>query len=247
MSDLRELYHIAEAVMDDAEKVFRAGLGAAPVHTKPDGDFATEIDLVIEQRLRTALTALTGIAVFGEEFGGQITADDAVWVVDPIDGTANYACANPMCAILISLIVEREPVVALTSVPMVHQRFGAFRGSPLFVNGTAHTPTWRGPHVGCSADDEELLAAVKDTPLRPRITGSVGTDLAFAAAGVFSAAVSISPYVWDNAAGALLCQAAGAVLTDRAGNPWTLGAEGMMVGSPTAHDSILHSLRRNPS
>lgn len=246
MSDMRELYHIAEAVMDDAEKVFRAGVGAAPVHAKPDGDFATEMDLVIEQRLRTALTSLTGIPVYGEEYGGEHAATDALWIVDPIDGTANYACGNPMCAILISLVVENRPTVALTSVPMVYQRFGAYAGSPLFVNGTARKPTWRGPHVACSSDDAELLQAVKTTKLRPRITGSVGTDLAFAAAGVVSAAVSLSPYVWDNTAGALLGQAAGATITDRAGNPWVFGAEGMIIGSAAAHDSITTSLGRNP-
>lgn len=52
MSELRELYHIAEAVLDDAERLFRGGVGANPLHLKPQGQFATEIDLAIEQQLR---------------------------------------------------------------------------------------------------------------------------------------------------------------------------------------------------
>ena len=59
-----------------------------------------------------------------------------------------------------------------------------------------------------------LLVELTRTYLRPRITGSVGIDLAYTAAGIFGGAVSFSPNIWDNAAGIFLCQAAGATVTE---------------------------------
>ncbi|AKK06386.1 inositol monophosphatase/fructose-1,6-bisphosphatase family protein [Corynebacterium mustelae] len=259
MSELRELYHIAEAVVDEAERMFRQGIGAHPSHIKDAGQFATEMDLAIEQVLREQLTALTGLPVFGEEYGGQ--QGTFTWVVDPIDGTANYAAGNPMSAILLSLMSDNQPVLAITSVPLVAQRFGAFDSSPLFINGQPQRPLTERPrvaaHVGFSSVSSTtgskkaqfpslmrhgLLAELTKTYLRPRITGSVGIDLAYTAAGIFGGAVSFSPHVWDNAAGVLLCRAAGAKVTDLDGNEWTSKSLGAIVGTDNAHETILSTM-----
>lgn len=258
MSDLRELYHIGEAVLDTAEDMFLAGLGAAPARMKHRGDFATEIDLSIERYLRSTLQQLTGIPVVGEEFGGDKGSPQ--WVVDPVDGTANFAAGNPMCAVLLSLIVDDEPVIGLTSVPVTRQRFGAFKGSPLFVNGVAQPPLKEGPavaaHVGFSSVSspansgfssmlrQGVLAGLTTTHLRPRITGSVGIDLAFTAAGIFEGAVSFSPFLWDNAAGVALVRAAGGVVTDINGDPWVPGSTGAVVGSERGHSTILELVKK---
>lgn len=258
MSDLRELYHIAEAVLVEAEEMFLQGLGAAPAKMKDRGDFATEMDLSIERYLRTTLGQMTGIPVVGEEFGGA--QGSPVWVVDPIDGTANYAAGNPLSAILISLLVDDQPKVAITSVPALNKRFGAYESSPLFINGQAQPPLEDRPliaaHVGFSsvtspANSEfssllrqGLLAELAATYLRARITGSVGVDLAFTAAGIFEGAVSFSPYAWDNAAGVLLVQAAGGSVTDLSGNPWRPGAKGIIAGTPRAYATIKETMDR---
>ena len=95
MMEPRELVAFAEAAVDQVEPIFRSGLGAQPARFKGQGDFATEVDLVIEQQLRDILTQMTGISVYGEESGGSVL--DTVWVVDPMDGTANYSAGNPGC------------------------------------------------------------------------------------------------------------------------------------------------------
>ena len=261
MTQLRELYHIAQAVIADAERLFRRGVGASPLHLKNQGQFATEIDLAIEQQLRQDLTTMTGLPVMGEEYGGE--NNQYTWVVDPVDGTANYAAGNPMSAILISLVLDGHPVVALTSVPLIGQRFGAFENSPLFVNGIAQAPVRERPqvaaHIGFSSaaatvESEQqnfstlmrhgLLGELTQTYLRPRITGSVGIDLAYTAAGIFGGAISFSPNIWDNAAGVLLCQAAGAKVTDLEGNPWTAESVGVVVGTDHAHETILATMNK---
>ena len=78
--------------------------------------------------------------------------------------------------------------------------------------------------------------------MRPRISGSVGVDLAFVALGIYQAAVSFSPHIWDNAAGVLLARSAGAVVTDTEGGPWTLDSTGAIVGTPAAHATVLSTM-----
>ena len=248
---------IAEAAVDDAEAIFIDGFGAAPAHLKSPGDFATEVDLAIEARMRATLGAMTGIPVVGEETGGPTTGTR--WVIDPIDGTANYAASNPMCAILLALVVDDQPVLGIASMPMLGRRISAFEGSPLLVNGQPQ-PALQDQsrlvaHVGFSSMAtprntdfpaglrRDLLSELSDSYLRPRITGSVGVDLAFTAQGIFGACVSFSPHLWDNAAGVMLMRAAGGVVTDTDGAPWTPG-KGVIAGSEKAHGVLLGTINR---
>lgn len=252
------LLAIAEAVVDDCERVFLEGLGSAERIAKGRGDFATSADVQIELMLRRELTNLTGIAVYGEEGGGSL-AEDAVWVVDPIDGTSNYAAGSPMCAILVSLLHHGQPIVALCALPALGKRLTCFAGSPLLVNGKPQqplaTPAPELMHVGFGSliaggshalDSTlrlQLLGALGQEYTRLRLTGSVGVDLAFAALGIFGAAVTFSPFTWDNAAGVLLAQAAGLTVTDLAGKPWSVGATGVIAGSKAVHAGILSTIK----
>ncbi|MGP6172861.1 inositol monophosphatase family protein [Corynebacterium sp. A21] len=259
MIDPGQLLRIAEAAVSEAERRFIHGLGADPHEFKDTGDFATEVDLEIEQHLREVLFARTGIPVFGEESGGEINCS-RVWIVDPIDGTANYAAGNPLCAILVSLLEDGQPVVAVTSIPMLGRRLSAHRSSPLYLNGRALAPL-RDPdklvaQIGFSSVAsplnsrfptlvrQGLLAELAETYLRPRITGSVGVDLAFTAQGIFGGAVSLSPNVWDNAAGVLLIRAAGGVVTGVAGEPWTTASAGVIAGNAEAHTAIMGTMNK---
>jgi len=101
-------------------------------------------------------------------------------------------------------------------------------------------------HVGCSSHlPTEIFHELRETGLRPRMTGSVGLDNAFVAQGVFDGAINFSPHPWDNAAGALQIQAAGGVVTDPDGNPWTAQSRGMVAGTPQVHATIVDILSRH--
>lgn len=88
----------------------------------------------------------------------------------------------------------------------------------------------------------ELAGELTRIGLRPRISGSVGVDLAFAAQGIYQAAVSFSPHVWDNAAGILLARSAGAVATAGDGSRWEPGKTGAVVGNPSAHAAVMRAI-----
>lgn len=253
-----ELLAVAEAAVAEAEDVFLERFGAPPYVDKGQSDFATEADLAIERLLRDRLTAATGIPVLGEENGG--VAAGLTWVVDPIDGTANYAVRNPMSAVLVALLAEAEPVVAVTSIPVVGYRLATYAGGPITLNGQPFRPEAHPDEVLAqvgfssvasqsgsefsSAFRQRLLAELAKTFLRPRITGSVGVDLAFTTMGVFGGSVSLSPYSWDNAAGVLLARNAHRVVTDSKGNPWTPESVGVIAGAPASHDAILTTMTR---
>ena len=73
-------------------------------------------------------TPKTGIEVHGEEFGGADVDSPLVWVLDPIDGTFNYAAGSPMAAILLGLLRDGEPVAGLTWLPFTGERYTAVVG-----------------------------------------------------------------------------------------------------------------------
>lgn len=259
MKDPAELLRIAEAAVEEAEQMFIRGLGADPLQLKQPGDFATEVDLAIEQRLRERLSQETGFPVLGEESGGEIT-ESPVWIVDPIDGTANYTVGNPMCSILVSLLVAGQPVVGVTAIPLLGRRLSAHEASPLLVNGRATPPLQSQDklvaQVGFSSVAspvnsqfpslvrQGLLSKLAETFLRPRITGSVGVDLAFTSQGIFGGSISFSPNVWDNAAGVMLVRAAGGRVTDTEGNPWTVHSAGVVAGNVESHQAIMSTMEK---
>src|ERR1700712_5769108 len=134
-AELDALVAEASAILDDAVKPFIEGHRADSAVQKKGNDFATEVDLAIERQVGGALTSRTGIEVHGEEFGGADVESPLVWVLDPIDGTFNYAAGSPICGILLGLVRDGVPVAGLTWVPFTGERFAAVVGKPLRSNG----------------------------------------------------------------------------------------------------------------
>ncbi|WJY68356.1 inositol monophosphatase family protein [Corynebacterium auris] len=258
MDSTARYLEIAEDVVAEARRIFISHLGAAPALFKGGGDFATEADVAIETLLRDRLTAATGIPVYGEEQGGDLN-ESACWVVDPIDGTSNYSSGNPNCSILVSLLHRGQPIVAVTEAPLLDMHLTAVDGGPVHLNGTAlpklSEDSTAAAQVGVgsvrSPDSENypaevrlgVMATLAETNLRPRISGSVGVDFAFVAQGIYQAAVSFSPHLWDNCAGVLLARSAGAVVTDPGGGPWTMDSPGAIAGTRRAHRIALSTMK----
>ena len=94
-ADLNALVAEAVTILDKAAVRFVEGHPADSAVRKKGNDFATEVDLAIERQVVDALTSATGIDVHGEEFGGADVDSPLVWVLDPIDGTFNYAAGLP--------------------------------------------------------------------------------------------------------------------------------------------------------
>jgi myo-inositol-1(or 4)-monophosphatase len=257
--DFDTLIAQASAILDDVVEQFLAGHRADSAVRKKGNDFATEVDLAIERQVVAALTEQTGIPVHGEEFGGAPVDSPLVWVLDPIDGTFNYAAGSPMAAILLGLMRDSEPVAGLTWLPFTDQRYTAVVGGPLYSNGMAQPPLdvpalkdcivgfgtfnidWRGRYPGRYRLG--VLENMSRECSRLRMHGATGVDLAYVADGILGGAVTFGDHVWDYAAGVALVRAAGGVVTDLTGEPWTPAASSALAAAPGVHQQILEIVK----
>ena len=99
------------------------------VRHKADRTVVTQADTSIEAMVREQVAAaFPDDHVLGEEEGGSAEAADRVWIVDPIDATANYARGIPVWATLIALQVHGDLVMGIVSAPALHERYEAARG-----------------------------------------------------------------------------------------------------------------------
>jgi len=253
--DLDALVAQAADIVDAAAKPFIEGHRAESAVQKKGNDFATEVDLAIERQVVEALTTKTGIEVHGEEFGGADVDSPLVWVLDPIDGTFNYAAGSPMAAILLGLVRNGEPVAGLTWVPFTGERFTGIVGKPLRSNGVEQ-PTLQPVKladsiVGVSTFNVDSrgrvpgryrLAVIENLSRkcsRMRMHGATGIDLAYTAAGILGGAISFGAHVWDHAAGVALVRAAGGIATDLDGSDWTTKSRSVLVAAPGVHGELL--------
>lgn len=257
--DLTALVATAAEILDAAAVPFVAGRGAESAVRKKGNDFATEVDLAIERQVVEALTTATGIGVHGEEFGGAAIDSPLVWVLDPIDGTFNYAAGSPMAAILLGLLRDGEPVAGLTWVPFTGDRYTAIIGGPLYANGVAQPPLgspsladsivgfgtfnvdWRGRFPG-----RYRLAVLENLSRecsRPRIHGATGVDLAYVADGILGGAITFGDHIWDYAAGVALVRAAGGIVTDLDGEQWTPSSLSAVAGAPGVHERLIEIVK----
>jgi myo-inositol-1(or 4)-monophosphatase len=258
-ADLAALVAEAAVILDAASERFVSGHGADSAVQKKGNDFATEIDLAIEREVVERLVGATGIEVHGEEFGGADVESPLVWVLDPIDGTFNYAAGSPIAAMLLGLLRHGEPVAGLTWLPFLDQRYTATIDGPLYYNGAAQPPLepadladvivgvgtfnvdWRGRFPGRYR--LAVLEHLSRMSSRLRIHGATGVDLAYTACGILGGAISFGDHVWDHAAGVALVRAAGGTVTDLAGGEWTVASGSALAAVPGVHGQLLEVLK----
>ncbi len=257
--DLDALVAEASAILDAATEPFLAGHRADSAVAKKGDDFATKVDLAIERQVVDALVAATGIEVHGEEFGGADVDSSWVWVLDPVDGTFNYAAGSPMAAILLGLLHDGDPVVGLTWLPFTGDRYTAVVGDRLVKNGVPQPPLEPAEladsiiGIGTFNADSRgrfpgrfrlaVLENLSRVSSRLRMHGATGIDLAYVADGILGGAISFGDHVWDHAAGVALVRAAGGIVTNLAGEPWTPEAGSALAAAPNAHAQMLDMLR----
>ncbi|MGB8208078.1 MAG: inositol monophosphatase [Mycobacterium sp.] len=258
--DLDALVAEASAILDDAAEPFIAGHRAKSAVSKRGDDFATKVDLEIERQVVDALAKATGIPVHGEEFGGAELDSPWVWVLDPIDGTFNYAAGSPMAAILLGLLHDGDPVAGLTWLPFTGERYVAVSGGPLTKSGVPQEPlatveladsvigvgTFNADSRGRFPGRYRLavLEELSRVSSRLRMHGATGIDLAYVADGILGGSISFGHHVWDHAAGVALVRAAGGVVTNLAGEEWTPDSRSALAAAPGVHAQILEILRR---
>jgi myo-inositol-1(or 4)-monophosphatase len=196
-------------------------------------DLVTAVDKQAEQFLVEQLHARRpGDAVLGEEGADQAGSTGVRWLVDPIDGTVNFYYGVPQYAVSVAAQFEGETVAGAVHNPVSGETFMAVRGAgawlgsrPLTAAGraagldTAVIGTGFSYDAGRRGAQGRVLAGVLPRVANIRRLGSAALDLCFVAAGRLDGYFEQGLAPWDMAAGALIAQEAGALVTGLRGRP----------------------------
>ena len=219
-------------------------------------NIATEVDTAAETVILDLIRArFPDHAILSEEAGGQGIGDGYTWVVDPLDGTTNYARRFPIFCVSIGLLQGREPLIGVIHDPLRDQTFVAERGSGAELDGAPIrvSRVARLDHAVVSLDwghsDEDrgrTLGALNRVAPRcgtVRALGSAALALAYVAAGWLEAYFNLMMKPWDAAAGILLVAEAGGRCTTLEGTPYHVDHPGCLASNGLVHDELLNVIR----
>ncbi|ELZ14302.1 inositol monophosphatase [Halovivax asiaticus JCM 14624] len=161
------------------------------------------------------------------------TGDDATtytWVVDPLDGTGNFAHGNPNYAVSIALVADAEPILGVVHVPETDETFSAVAGEGAYVDGTPLGTTDRtrldeSMLLSGYDPDGSFLTQFYQQARGVRRLGCAALHLCYLASGSTDAIWEYDTYPWDVAAGIVIAREAGATITDDAGDPYPFELE----------------------
>jgi len=223
--------------------VLRAGRGRP--HKRIDKaakDFLTEVDLASEAAVRNALAGSTPeIGFYGEEGGGAALDSGRVWVVDPLDGTINYATGSPLCGVMVGLLEDGVPVLGVIDLPFLGVRVDS--GSVVDVEALDEAIVAIGDafHRGGARMDAflDLGSELHRRALRFRCVGAASVLWTWLAGGQIQGMFLAHNNPYDVVAGHAIARAAGAVVSDYAGAPLTLDSPGAMASVPGIHGELV--------
>ena len=225
------------------------------VTTKGRNDFVTDVDRLAEQEIiNTIHKAYPEHAIMAEE-SGQQGDNETVWIIDPLDGTTNFLHGFPHYCVSIAIMVRGKIEHGVIYDPLREELFTASRGSGAQLNdrrlrvtkakeltgtliGTGFPfkyPHYVEPYL---ATFNSVFTQVADV----RRAGSAALDLAYVAAGRLDGYWEIGLEKWDLAAGVLLIEEAGGVVSDFADGDDYLNSGNLVVGNLAIHKSILKSI-----
>ncbi|MDC1142658.1 inositol monophosphatase family protein [Planctomycetota bacterium] len=194
-------------------------------------------------------------SILAEESGDMLHESPYCWIIDPVDGTTNFARSFPFFAASVALCKHGQPVLALVEAPRLGETFMAAKGKGAFLNGQRI-------QVSSTPDIAHSILATGFAYVRNQVqrnnvdnfsslvlqahdirrAGAASLDLAYVAAGRFDG--HWEPYLkpWDVAAGALLVTEAGGKMSDFAGGDDWLFSENAVATNGQIHDELLSNL-----
>ncbi|MFF7115620.1 inositol monophosphatase family protein [Streptomyces albogriseolus] len=261
MTELSDLVRVADAAVDEAAALVK-GMALEAVAAKGERDMVTNIDLAVEDRVRTFLDRETpDIGFYGEEGGDAgATGRPLTWVLDPVDGTANLTHGIKLCGVSLGLVQGQEAVAGVIDLPFLDERYSAGRGLGAFAQGQRLRVRTSGRldqaivgigdyAVGLNAEEKNkqrfaLTQLLAEEVLRIRMLGSAAIDLCWAASGRLDACIALSNHPWDMAAGVVIAREAGAVVMDLDGSEHNLASSATVAVTPSLQAPLINLLAR---
>ncbi len=222
-------------------------------------NLVTEADVASESAIIASLNEDTaGISIMAEESAGDNPKppEGMAWIIDPLDGTTNFAHGFPFFAVSIALLKDGVPLVGVVYCPMQDELFAACRNSGVWLNGepirTTETRFLVESLVGTGfpydihnkldevlAQMRTILPKVRDI----RRAGAAAVDLAYVAAGRLDGFWEMDLQPWDTAAGWLLVMEAGGLVSDFAGQEYSPFIPEILAANKELHPLLTDLLR----
>lgn len=217
-------------------------------------NWVTEADLASEKAIIDTIKAdFPDHFVLSEEAGEMVTNSETKWIIDPIDGTINFASGIPLCCVSIGVEQNGEMILGAVYNPFMDELFFAQRGFGASLNGkkihvsrkteVSHSCLVTGfPYTYLDMENgplqvfEKLIR--KGVPVR-RI-GSAAIDLCWVAAGRFEGFFEHSLNAWDTAAGYLIVEEAGGKVTDMKGQKYSPYQKQLVATNGLIHEELLN-------
>ncbi len=252
------------AARSAAELIVRSmdRLDALSVNEKDSKDYVTQVDRAAEKAIvNTILKAYPDHGILGEEgssVAGHGEGADYQWVIDPLDGTTNYIHGIPHFAVSIACKFRGRVEHAVVYDPMLDEEFLASRGRGATLNGRRLRVTKRNnlTHAvlatGFPFRDGQMehidnylsmFRSLAEQSAGIRRAGAASLDLAYVAAGRYDGFWEYGLSEWDMAAGALLIQEAGGLISDFSGGHQFLDNGHVVAGNPKCFKAILTSIQ----
>lgn len=219
-------------------------------------DLVTEVDRACEELIVSEIArAFPQHDILAEENLYQDRQASHKWIIDPLDGTTNYAHGFPWFCVSIALEIEGMVRLGVIYHPMMDELFTAFEGEGAFVNGERIHVSRRAPLAkvmlatgfpyDIARDNENNFDNFINLHLASRAVrraGAAALDLAYVAAGRLDGYWECKLKPWDVAAGQLLVREAGGRVTGYAGEPYSVYSDRIVASNGLVHQEMLQVL-----
>ncbi len=237
-------------------RYFRSGVEA---QLKGKHDLVSRADHESEEHIVAAIRSrYPEHRILAEESGASAGDSAYEWLIDPLDGTANFLQGLPVFCISIACRHRTQVVAAVVLDPVGANLFTAARGAGAYWNGREMRVSSRrrldggflatGYPFRARGALDQYLDVFRDVFLEVRSIrrcGAAALDLAYTAAGVYDGFFEFRLSPWDFAAGALLIEEAGGRITDLDGGDDYFAGGNLVAGPPGLHDQLLGIVRRH--
>lgn len=241
----------------EAGAILKDNLGkVSEIEFKGKNNLLTEVDKLSEETIiRRIRETFPSHDILAEESGRHSQSSDHVWIIDPLDGTTNYAHAYPFFAVSIALEIAGEIKAGVVYDPVKDEMFAAEQGSGAFLNGKStrvsdsaklsesHLATGF-VHESSEMVEENLrhFANFIRKSRAVRRDGSAALDLCYVACGRFDGFWELGLNPWDTAAGVLIIREAGGLVTNLSGGEYDLYVKEILASNSHIHGEMINVL-----
>lgn len=244
-----------EAARTGAEVIRRRFGDSSNARVKGEAQgLVTDTDLAAERAIFEVLKKHSSYNILSEESGLLRNEPGKKWVVDPLDGTSNFARGIPLFAVSIGLMDGNDFLAGVIIDPILQNEYFAEKGCGAYLNGKritipalqpGFTPCIFLNHSYSETDRNHFIQLAKQLAVSYDTLkfGTTALELCYLAAGAVDGFVCSGDSLWDFAAGTVIATEAGAVFTDWQGRNWTGESDRLLISIPEIHENLLTQLK----